>query len=45
MRAVLCLLLFSSALTAEDGAALFEKHCAVCHRTDSQVRAPLPEAL
>jgi len=45
MRALLCLLLFSSALTAEDGAALFEKHCAVCHRTGSEVRAPLPEAL
>jgi len=45
MRAVLCLLLFSSALTAEDGAALFEKHCAVCHRTDSQERAPHPQEL
>ena len=45
MRALPCLLLFSTALTAQDGAALFEKHCSICHRAGSKVRAPLPEAL
>ena len=28
-----------------DGAALFRKHCAECHRPGSATRAPLPEAI
>ncbi len=28
-----------------DGAALFAKNCASCHRADNDMRAPLPEAL
>jgi polyvinyl alcohol dehydrogenase (cytochrome) len=30
---------------AQDGAALFDKNCATCHRPDSGTRAPLKEAL
>ncbi|MBS1827962.1 MAG: PQQ-binding-like beta-propeller repeat protein [Acidobacteria bacterium] len=37
----------AAALTAadEDGAALFQKHCALCHKDPPVNRAPLPEAL
>src|SRR5690242_16840272 len=44
MRAI-ALLLIAGAAFAQDGAALFEKHCTVCHRPDSATRAPLREAL
>lgn len=37
--------LIAVTLAAQDPAALFEKHCAGCHREDSPNRAPLPEAL
>jgi polyvinyl alcohol dehydrogenase (cytochrome) len=37
--------LLSTAAFAQDGAALFAKHCASCHHADSPTRAPLPEAM
>ncbi len=37
--------LFACAAFAEDGAALYQKNCAMCHRPDSGTRAPVPEAL
>lgn len=36
---------FGLAGAPEDGPALFEKHCAVCHKDPPVNRAPLPEAL
>jgi mono/diheme cytochrome c family protein len=44
-------LLFTAACTkrkppaAIDGAAVFEKKCATCHRPDSGSKAPLPDGL
>ncbi len=35
----------AAAAGAQDAAALFEKHCAPCHRAESETRAPLREAL
>ncbi len=40
----LCVIL-ASAAAAQDGAAVFEKHCALCHRAGSETRAPLRDAL
>jgi polyvinyl alcohol dehydrogenase (cytochrome) len=34
-----------SAFAQPDGAALFQKHCASCHRAGSATRAPLPDAM
>src|SRR5712692_213928 len=45
MRFVGILILVCAAGLAQDGAALFDKHCATCHRPDSGTRAPLKEAL
>src|SRR5436305_9382558 len=39
------LLVFCAAAQTPDGAALFKKHCAVCHFKGNTTRAPLPEAL
>jgi len=44
MRA-LALFLIACGAFAQDGAALFEKHCASCHRPDSSTRAPLRDVL
>jgi polyvinyl alcohol dehydrogenase (cytochrome) len=44
MRAV-SLFLVACAALAQDGAALFEKHCASCHRPNSTTRAPLRDVL
>ena len=44
MRAI-PLFLIACGAWAQDGAALFEKHCASCHRPDSSTRAPLRDAL
>jgi polyvinyl alcohol dehydrogenase (cytochrome) len=44
MRLVLVLVLPALA-AAQDGAALFSRHCAACHREASDVRAPLPDVL
>ncbi len=44
MRASLLLLLACAAF-ADDGPALFEKHCALCHRPQSATRAPVQAAL
>src|SRR5512140_996777 len=35
----------SIACAQQDGAALFQKHCAMCHQTGSATRAPLPDAM
>ena len=40
LLAVLC-----SFAASEDGAALFQKNCALCHRPGAENRTPLPEAL
>ncbi|HXI38769.1 MAG TPA: PQQ-binding-like beta-propeller repeat protein, partial [Bryobacteraceae bacterium] len=49
MRALALLLIaggsFAQGALAQDGAALFETHCSVCHRPNSTTRAPLREAL
>ncbi len=49
MRTALALLLgfaaFASDARAADGGALFEKHCSLCHRSQSATRAPLRDAL
>src|SRR5580698_826340 len=39
------LLLFPLAAYAQDGSALFAKHCAVCHHQANDLRAPLPDVL
>ena len=39
------LFLIASGAWAQDGAALFEKHCASCHSPGSHTRAPLRDAL
>jgi len=44
MRA-LALFLIACGAFAQDGAALFEEHCASCHRPDSSTRAPLRDVL
>jgi polyvinyl alcohol dehydrogenase (cytochrome) len=36
---------FASLAAAQDGATLFQKNCATCHKTGGANRAPLPEAL
>ena len=46
MRTSLCLAVFFCAVAVgEDGSALFNQHCAMCHREASDVRAPLPDVL
>src|SRR5437867_3969600 len=47
MRCFVAILLAAPAAFAQtpDGAALFRKHCAACHRPGSETRAPLPEVL
>jgi len=42
---VMALLMIACGVWAQDGAALFEKHCATCHRPGANTRAPLREAL
>lgn len=37
--------LFRVHAAAPDGAAVFQKNCVVCHKPDSENRAPLPEAM
>ena len=37
--------LFAAGLGAQDAPALFARHCAVCHRQASDIRAPLPDVL
>jgi polyvinyl alcohol dehydrogenase (cytochrome) len=44
MRAT-AILLFACAALADDGAELFQKHCAVCHQPGGAARAPLREAM
>ena len=44
MRAI-SLLMIACGAWAQDGAALFEKHCATCHRPGTNTRAPLRETL
>ena len=44
MRAI-PLFLIACGAWAQDGAALFEKHCTNCHRPGTDTRAPLREAL
>src|SRR5579864_241860 len=45
MRLVGMLLVACAWAIAQDGAALFEKNCAGCHRPDSKTRAPLRETM
>jgi polyvinyl alcohol dehydrogenase (cytochrome) len=49
MRALALLLIVCGALAqgalAQNGSALFEKHCSLCHRPNSTTRAPLTDAL
>ncbi len=35
----------AGALSAQDGAAIYQKHCNVCHRAGNENRAPLAESL
>jgi polyvinyl alcohol dehydrogenase (cytochrome) len=44
MRAI-PLLMIACGAWAQDGAALFEKHCTSCHRPGTNTRAPLRDAL
>lgn len=43
LLALVCAAMLPAA--AEDGALLFEKHCALCHKDPPVNRAPLPDAL
>ena len=45
MRRLLTLLACSWAAWGQDGAALFQKHCLVCHSPGADNRAPLPESM
>src|SRR5579872_6308690 len=45
MRAFLTLCLAASVCLAQEAAKLFEKQCAVCHKSGSETRAPIPSAL
>jgi polyvinyl alcohol dehydrogenase (cytochrome) len=49
MRALVVLLIVRGALAqdalTQNGSALFEKHCSLCHRPNSTTRAPLRDAL
>lgn len=40
-----CLLATPAILLAQDGAALYRRHCATCHEAGAQTRAPSREAL
>ena len=44
-RIAVCLLLAACASYAEDGAALFQSKCSVCHAAGGATQAPLPDAL
>ncbi|HEY3839691.1 MAG TPA: PQQ-binding-like beta-propeller repeat protein [Bryobacteraceae bacterium] len=44
-RLISALLLAAAATSAQDAADLFAKHCGACHRSASDVRAPLPDVL
>ena len=35
----------SASLAQQDGAGLFQKHCAACHQSGSATRAPLPDVM
>ncbi len=37
--------LVCASLPAQDPAAIFRKHCQICHSSDAENRAPLPEAM
>src|SRR5205085_7546938 len=45
MRTLFILCVAASLCPAQDGAALFAKHCAGCHQPGSATRAPIPSAL
>jgi hypothetical protein len=44
-RTAVCLLLAACASYAEDGAAIFQSKCSVCHASGGASQAPLPDAL
>src|ERR1700719_156080 len=44
-RIAVCLLLAAFASYAEDGAALFQSKCSVCHAAGGATQAPQPDAL
>src|SRR5690242_9074545 len=44
-RIAVCLLLAACASYAEDGAAIFQSKCSVCHASGGASQAPLPGAL
>jgi len=44
-RIAVCLLLAVSASYAEDGAAIFQSKCSICHAAGGATQAPLPDAL
>ena len=44
-RIAVCLLLAASASYAQDGAAVFQSKCSVCHAAGGATQAPLPDAL
>ena len=44
-RIAICLLLAAGVTYAEDGAALFQSKCSVCHASGAATQAPLPAAL
>lgn len=45
MKAVVAAVGWAALAMAQDGAALFQKHCASCHSAAAAVRAPLVESL
>jgi polyvinyl alcohol dehydrogenase (cytochrome) len=42
---LICLLATPAIILAQDGAALYRRHCATCHEAGAQTRAPSREAL
>jgi polyvinyl alcohol dehydrogenase (cytochrome) len=44
-RIAVCLLLAACASYAQDGAAIFQSKCSVCHASGGATQAPLPDAL
>src|SRR5947208_15151824 len=42
---LICLFSMPALILAQDGAALYRRHCAMCHEDSAQTRAPSSDAL
>ena len=42
---LICLFSMPALILAQDGAALYRRHCAMCHEASAQTRAPSRDAL